>query len=51
MIKKFFITGLILIMGTVISVNAQFQYPNFKWENTEHDFGKIFHLDPVVFEF
>jgi len=51
MIKKFFIVGLILVMGTIISVNAQFQYPNFKWENTEHDFGKIQHLDPVVYEF
>jgi hypothetical protein len=51
MIRKFFIAGLILVLGTVISVNAQFQYPNFKWENTEHDFGEIQHLDPVVYEF
>ena len=51
MIKKLFIAVIILVMGTIISVNAQFQYPNFKWENTEHDFGKIEHLDPVVFEF
>jgi len=51
MIKKFFIAGMILIMGTPISANAQFQYPNFKWENTEHDFGEIKHLDPVVYEF
>lgn len=51
MIKKFFIAGCILVMGTIISVNAQFQYPNFKWENTEHDFGEIQHLDPVVYEF
>lgn len=51
MIKKFFIAGLILVMGTVISVNAQFQYPNFKWEITEYDFGEINHLDPVVYEF
>lgn len=51
MIKKFFIAGYILVMGTIISVNAQFQYPNFKWENTEHDFGEIQHLDPVVYEF
>ena len=51
MIKKFFIAGLILSMVSVISVNAQFQYPNFKWVNTEHDFGEIKHLDPVVYEF
>lgn len=51
MIRKFIIAGLILVLGTVISVNAQFQYPNFKWESTEHDFGEIQHLDPVVYEF
>ena len=51
MIKKFFYTVMILILGAVISANAQFQYPNFKWDNTEHDFGKIQHLDPVVYEF
>jgi len=49
--KKFFIAGIILTMGMVISANAQFQYPNFKWVNTEHDFGEIQHLDPVVYEF
>ena len=51
MIKKFFFTVMILIVGAVIPANAQFQYPNFKWENTEYDFGKIQHLDPVVYEF
>lgn len=51
MMKKFFIAGFILMMGTVISVNAQFQYPSFNWDSNEHDFGKIQHLDPVIYEF
>ena len=54
MIKKLFTAGMLLIAiiaSTTITANAQFQYPSFKWNITEYDFGTIQHLDPVVYEF
>ena len=49
--KKFLLIFIILFVGVGFSTFAQFQYPSFKWVNSEHDFGSIQHQTPVVFEF
>jgi len=51
MMKKFFLVCMVLIASIGISANAQFQYPSFSWVSMEYNFGKIQHLDPVVYEF
>jgi hypothetical protein len=42
-------TILLTLLG--ISASAQFQYPAFKWMQTEHDFGHIQHQNAVNYEF
>jgi hypothetical protein len=49
--KKHLLVFIVIYIFTGISVSAQFQYPSFKWVNTEHDFGTIQHQAPVVYEF
>ena len=49
--RKFLFAFIILFAGLSLIAQAQFQYPSFKWTTTEHDFGKIQHQNPVVFEF
>lgn len=40
-----------LLFGISISATAQFQYPSFKWDQTENDFGEINQKEPVSYEF
>ena len=49
--KKILLVFVVIMAAFSLNTMAQFQYPAFKWENTEHDFGKIQHLEPVVIEF
>jgi hypothetical protein len=49
--KKYLSVFIVFYLFSGISVYAQFHYPSFKWENTEHDFGPIQHQNPVVYEF
>lgn len=49
--KKIFVPLTVLLIFVVVSANAQFQYPSFKWTVTEYDFGNIQHQKPVSFEF
>jgi hypothetical protein len=49
--NKFFLVCMVLIAGIGISANSQFRYPSFNWVSTEHDFEKIQHQTPVIFEF
>jgi len=51
MIRKFFLVFAVLFVSVWLAAFAQFQYPSFKWISTEHDFGKIQHQSPVVYEF
>jgi len=49
--KKILLVFVVMMAAFSLNTMAQFQYPAFKWDNTEHDFGKIQHLEPVVIEF
>ena len=49
--KKILLVFVVIMAAFSLNTMAQFQYPAFKWDNTEHDFGKIQHLEPVVIEF
>jgi len=49
--RKFLFVFVVLFAGIGLAANAQFQYPSFKWVTMEHDFGKIPHQSPVIFEF
>lgn len=49
--NKVIIVVLAMCTGLVFSASAQFQYPAFKWDNKEHDFGNILRQSPVSHEF
>ena len=51
MMKKFFLVFMVIFAGIGISAHSQFQYPSFSWVSMEHDFGKIEHQSPVIYEF
>ena len=51
MTRKFLLIFMIAFTGLSVVSKAQFEYPAFKWDAKEHDFGKIQQQNPVVFEF